>query len=473
MRPRAKVWIGAFATALLACGSTGLGSAEGEGAYPVRGARPNVVLIFVDDVGYGDVGFNGRTTWETPNLDRLAAQGKNLRRCYAGASVCAPSRAVLLTGRSTIHNRVRANCDDLPGDEVTISEALRSFGYQTAIFGKWHRGLPRSEDKGWAHPLDQGFDEFFGFTDATHAFQKFPSWLWEGREQVAVSGYADDLFAERAARYIARPREPGRPFFLYLPLTSGHFNIQAPADEVALHLGQFDGPSRRNLLNATYAAMMTRMDKNVGTVLRAIDEAGLAHETLVIFASDHGATFELGNRGTSAFHRSNGTLRGQKRTLYEGGLRVPAVVRWPGRVPAGTVSDEPIHAVDFFPTLLALAGGDPADWRGPALGGIDVWDALSTAAPGVLPERTMFWEWRSEGYDLIAAMRGPHKLVISRGGRPQLFDVEADPSETHDLAAENPELVERLARELDAWLATERDPGEPPVWRIAAEVEAR
>jgi arylsulfatase A len=415
------------------------------------GRPPNVVLILADDLGWGDVGFNGRKDWATPNLDRLATSGTTFKRFYTAAVVCAPSRAAMMTGKYTIHDGVTRNNDDLPASETTIAEALKARGYSTALFGKWHHGAPRAPSKDYVHPMDHGFDEFFGFTDATEAHQHYPKTLWQGREQKAVSGYANDLFTDHAVDFLARKKDA--PFFLYLAFTVPHLRIEAPEDEVALHRGKFAEVDASNPLNATYAAMVTRLDRNIGRVLAAIDGLGLAGDTLVVFASDHGATFEAGNRGVSNFHDSNRPFRGQKRTLWEGGIRVPGVVRWPGHVPAGLVSHDLVHMTDLMPTLLAAAGGtpDPA-WK---VDGRNLLPAMTGAAK--YPERTLFWEWRSEGYHQLAAIRGDLKLVITGQTRPELFDVEADPAERRSLAAQFPEVAKSLEAELKSWLATERD----------------
>lgn len=418
---------------------------EAQGPAP---RPPNVVLIYADDLGWGDVGFNGRKEWSTPNLDRLAAQGTTFRRFYTAAVICAPSRAAMLTGKATIHCGVSRNEDDLPGREVTLAEALKARGYATALLGKWHRGLGR-KGIGPVHPMDQGFDEFFGFTDAKHAWEQFPEELHEGRDLKPVSGYANDLFTDRAVDYLKRHQSG--PFFLYLPYTATHFNIEAPADEIERHKGKFPELDPSKPLNATYAAMVTRLDRNVGRVLAALDDLKLAGETIVVFTSDHGATFEAGNLGTSNALDSNRPFRGQKRTLWEGGVRVPGVVRWPGHVASGAVSDEVIRTTDLFPTLLAAAGGvpDPA-WK---VDGLDVLPAW--LGRGRVPERTLFWEWRSEGGNQLAAMRGRYKLVVVNDGQPELFDVEADPSERRNAIAEHPELAGKLRSQLKAWLATE------------------
>jgi arylsulfatase A-like enzyme len=425
-------------------------------------AKPNLVLILADDLGWGDVGFNGRTSWRTPHLDRLAAQGTRFKRWYSAAVVCAPSRAALMTGKYTIHNGVCANNADLPAGEVTLAAALKKHGYATALFGKWHHGRPRPGAKTYRHPLDLGFDEFFGFTDAVHAWQHFPKELWHGREKKPVKGYAGALFSDRAIDFFKRHK--GKPFFLYLAYNAPHLLIEAPAEDVARFKGKFPEKDPKHPYNATYAAMVTRLDKEVGRVLKALDELKLAGDTLVVFSSDHGATFEAGNKGASAFHDSNRPFRGQKRTLWEGGVRVPGLARWPGKVPAGKHSDAVVHMTDVFPTFLAAAGTNPDPaWKVDGANQLGVW--LGTAKA---PERTLFWEWRSEGYRQLAALRGDLKMVITGDNPPELFNVVSDPAERRSVAAEHPALVKRLRKELQAWLKTETDEskwGRKPVKR--------
>ncbi len=413
-----------------------------------EGRPPNVVLIFADDLGWGDVGFNGRTEWNTPRLDRLASEGMVFRRWYTGAVVCAPSRAVLLTGRYGIHNGVVTNSADLPRSEVTIAEVLAEAGYACALFGKWHHGRPRAGESSYVHPMDQGFAEFRGFTDARHAWEQFPTRLWFGREQRPVEGHANTMFTDWACEFIRRHRS--QPFFLYLPYIATHFHIQAPAEDVAEHLGKFPERDARDPVYATYAAMVTRLDKEIGRVLDLLEELGLAEETIVIFSSDHGATFEAGNRGASAFHDSNRPFRGGKRTLWEGGIRVPGVVRWKGHVQPGGESHVPVHMMDLFPTLLAAAEVERTDL---VLDGANLLPLWLRAEPP--PQRTLFWEWRSEGYQQLAAMRGDLKLVICGNQPPELYNVETDPGERRSLHGEYPELVAELRAALDAWLASE------------------
>ena len=444
---------------LAGAASPGAGLAA-DGAAEANERPPNVLLILADDLGWGDVGFNGRKEWQTPHLDRLAAGGTVFRRWYAAGVVCAPSRAALMTGRYGIHNGVVANDQDLPAEEVTMAEALGRQGYVTALYGKWHHGKPRPGKGAYVHPMDQGFDEFFGFTDAVHAWEQFPKELWHGREMKPVTGYANGMFVDRGIDFVRRHR--GRPFFLYLPLIATHFHIQAPPEDVAEHAGKFEEKDPADPVNATYAAMVTRMDKEIGRLMSALDELGLADNTIVIFSSDHGATFEKGNKGASRYHRSNAPFRGGKRTLYEGGVRVPGVVRWPaGRVPAGRTSDDPVHMTDLLPTLLAAAGGGSETGPEPSrkLDGqnlLPVW----TGAGRADPQRTLFWEWRTEGKYQLAALRGDLKLFVTgRGPKQQveLFDLRADPGESHSVLADHGPLADELRRSLDQWLSTESE----------------
>jgi len=412
--------------------------------------RPNVILIVADDLGWGDVGFNGRTTWKTPNLDRLGSQGTVFRRWYTAAVVCAPSRAAMLTGKYTIHNKVSANNDDLPRDEVTLAAALKALGYTTGLFGKWHHGRPRPDEKTWIHPLDRGFDQFFGYTDAKEAWQKFPKKLWVGREEKEVTGYADTLFTDKSIEFVQKNKDG--PFFLYLAFVAPHFYVQAPEEDVKEFRGKFPEKDAKDPVNAHYAAMVTRLDKEVGRLMKVLDDLKIADNTLIIFTSDHGATFETGNAGASNYHDSNRPLRGGKRTLWEGGVRVPALVRWTGHVPAGKTSEEPIHMIDVFPTVLTAAGGKLKEqWRVDGRNVLPVWEGREKA-----PERTLFWEWRWEGYWQLAAMRGPFKFVITgKENRPELFDVVNDPAERRNILAEQPALGKQLQQELNQWLKTE------------------
>ncbi len=408
--------------------------------------RPNLVLILVDDLGWGDVGFNGRKEWTTPNLDRYASQGTTFTRWYSGATVCAPSRGCILTGKYTIHNGVRRNNDDLPASEVTFAEAVKRQGYKTALIGKWHHG--KRSDGGFTHPLDQGFDSTFGFLDARHAWQHFPKTLFRGRDEVPVSGYTADMFSDEAVKFIKENR--ANRFCLYLAYIESHFYVEAPEDEMRKFRGKFSEKDPSHPYNAAYAAMIHRMDAGVGRVMRAIEEQGLGKDTLVVFTSDNGATFESGNQGASNFHDSNRPYRGQKRSLEEGGIREPAFVWWPGHVPAGVTFDKPIHNIDVMPTLVAASGGavDPS-WKVDGLNLLDVWTGKST-----LPGRTLFWEWASEGYNMYAATCGDFKLLRINEA-DFLYNIREDPQERRTVAALYPDIFRRLQSELETWKASE------------------
>jgi arylsulfatase A len=227
--------------------------------------------------------------------------------------------------------------------------------------------------------------------------------------------------------------------------------VAAPDDEVAKHKGKFDDADPELPLKATYAAMVTRLDTNIGRLVDAIKRLDPSRETLIVFTSDHGATFESGNAGTSAALDSNHPFRGQKRTLWEGGIRVPGLVRWPGRVPAATVGTEVVSLIDLLPTFVAAAGGsvDPA-WHVDGINLLDIWSGKASA-----PERTLFWEWQSERSNQLAALRSEFKLVITGGGKPELYDVVNDPAERRDVSALHPKITKELAAGLAEWLKTE------------------
>ena len=423
------------------------GGAVAAQSMPAQTRRPNLVILYADDMGWSDVRFNGREEWSTDNLDRLASQGTIFNRWYTGAPLCAPSRACLLTGRHTIHHGVRNNATDIPTSETTIAEALKPLGYATGLFGKWHRGqLPGG---GFTHPLDQGFDQTFGYLDARHAWEHFPKFLYRGREQEAVKGFSSDLLVDEAIKFIRQHRT--QPFFVYVPFIEPHFLIEAPEEDLKLYRGKFKEKNPAEPVNAAYAAMIHRMDSSIGRLVRALDQDGLSSNTLIFFSSDNGATFETGNKGTANAHDSNRPFRGQKRSLEEGGIRVPGLARWPGRIPAGRKSDVPMHMTDLLPTFLEAAGGkvDPA-WKVDGMNLLDVW-----TGKGRLPERTLFWEFQTENRNMLAAMRGDFKL-LDIGGQQFLYNVVDDAGERRTLFQEYPEMFKQLQAELKAWLATAR-----------------
>lgn len=392
---------------------------------------PHVVLILVDDLGWGDVGYHG-SDLETPRIDALARSGARLERFYVHP-MCTPTRAALLTGRYPsrygLHCRVLRPWDEagLPESEWTLAEALRGAGYRTALCGKWHLGHARAEFL----PDRQGFDQSYGsLGPAVDSWTRHNrgelDWYRDGVE-LREEGYTTDLIAAEAVR-ILEDVNPRIPLFLYVPFTAPHAPLQAPQEELD-RLAAIEDPDRR-----LFGAVVARLDQAVGRILDALEQRGMRENTLVIFASDNGGTPPA----------DNGPFRGRKSNAFEGGVRVPAVAAWPGRIAAGTVVEEPIHAVDVFPTVVALAGGVP----GPRpLDGRDVWATLVDGEPS--PHATLLLALDDVQDALI---EGSWKLYVQHSGgpdEPQLYDLATDPGEEHDLAAARPEVVERLTRELE------------------------
>jgi arylsulfatase A-like enzyme len=412
--------------------------------------KPNLVILYADDMGHHDVSFNGRKEWQTPNLDRLAAQGTAFDRWYTAYPLCAPSRAALLTGRYGIHNTVRNNSTDIPKNEVTLAEALKPHGYSTALFGKWHQGkLPSPNERGetFTHPLEQGFDETYGYLDALHAWEHFPKHMWRGRNKEVSSGYSSDLLANEAVRFINQNR--AQPFFLYVPFIEPHFWVEAPEESLAKYRGKFVEKDPNKPVRAAYAAMIERLDASIGRIVKAIDDAGLGSQTLIAFSSDNGATFEERTYGAPWFHDSNQPFRGQKRSLEEGGIRVPGIIRWTGQVPAGKRSEVPMHMTDLMPSFCSAAGVTPdPSWRVDGTNMLDVWRGRAPA-----PERTLFWEFTVEGWNMLAAMRGDWKY-LRLGDNHWLYNVKLDPQERRTLGGEYPDMLKRLRGEAEAWMRT-------------------
>jgi len=423
-------------------------------ASPVPSPRaPNVVLIVADDLGWGELGCYGQRKIRTPRIDALAAEGVRFTQFYSGAPVCAPSRCVLLTGKHNGHGAVRDNFEvqpegqmDLPASEVTIAEVLRERGYATGCFGKWGLSTPHSE----GHPNAQGFDEFFGYICQRQAHDYYPDHLWRNAERVELDRkqYSHELVAEAALAFVREHRE--QPFFLYVPFTIPHLALQVPDDSLAEYVGEWEDPPYEGgkgykphpTPRAAYAAMVTRMDRDVGRIVDVLAELGLADDTLVLFTSDNGPTYDRLGGSDSAFFESAAGLRGFKGSVYEGGLRVPLVARWPGRAPAGSTCALPSAFVDLVPTLARECGArEPAGLDGETLGA-----ALRT--PSVARRtRPLYWELAGYGGQQAARL-GDWKAVrrdMKKGSEAiELYDLRADPGETRDLASEHPDVLAEL-----------------------------
>jgi arylsulfatase A-like enzyme len=439
-----------------------------------------VVLILADDLGFRELGSYGQQKIRTPCLDRLAAEGIRLMQHYSGNAVCAPSRCVLMTGKHPGHAAIRNNSEvqpegqkPLPAAEVTIAEALRARGYRTGAFGKWGLGAPGSE----GDPLNQGFDVFFGYNCQRHAHSYYPDYLWSNSSRVRLNNdppvpghaaladgadpdddasyaafkgvdYAPDRIRDAAIQFLHDNRD--QPFFLYFPSPLPHVALHVPDADLApyLQLGWTETPfiggrggyTPHRTPRAAYAAMISRLDRDVGRLLDELATLGLADNTIVVFTSDNGTT-HLQQEVDMKFFDSVGELRGAKGELYEGGIRVPCIVRWPGRIRPGTASDAVSGFEDWLPTLCAITGADLPD----GIDGINLVEEL--AAPRHEGRPFLYREF--PGYGGQQSLRkGRWKAIRTQLakslGPTQLFDLINDPGEQQNVAAQHPSVVAEL-----------------------------
>lgn len=437
--------------------------------------RPNIVFIMADDLGWGDVGCYGQKYIRTPNVDRLASEGLRFTDAYAGCTVCAPSRSVLMTGFHMGHTSVRSNSGGVPllESDVTVAEVLKKAGYTNGLFGKWGLG-----DIGTATtPLKKGFDEYVGFLHQAHAHFQYPRFLYHNDREYPLAGnsdttrktYANDVMAEKALEFIRKNRN--RPFFAYLPFTLPHGGYYVPEDSMAEYRGKFPegapvGTEKGRLglqpePRVAFAGMVTRLDRYVGQVLSLLKELNLERDTIVFFTSDNG-----GLRFSDNFFLNTGPFRGNKGNLYEGGLRVPMIVRWPGRVPAGKVSSFAWAFHDLLPTLAEIAGAKDV----PRCDGMSVLPALLGKSQA--PHKELYWEFPrynsktgtfAEEIPMQAMRRGDWKAVRPKPNGPvELYDLKSDPGEERDLAPQKPELAAEFDRAMKASRVPPRPQKEPP-----------
>jgi arylsulfatase A-like enzyme len=423
---------------------------------PAAARKPNIIFILADDLGYGDLGCYGQQKIKTPNLDKMAAQGLRFKQVYAGSTVCAPSRCALMTGKNTGHCRIRGNLDvPLEAKEITIATLLKSLGYATGLVGKWGLGEPGTTGV----PNRQGFDYFFGFLNQNHAHNYYPDYLWRNETKVplpnvVVKGvatkrvvYATDLFTKEALEFIEKNK--AEPFFLYLAYTAPHANNQAGKQGMEVPSDEPYSKETWPQAQKNHAAMITRMDRDIGKLFDKLRELGIDENTIVFFASDNGPHQEGG--GDPYYFSSAGVLRGFKRSLHEGGIRIPMIVRWPGKVSAGSESDLVWAFWDVLPTVAELTGA-----RTPA--GLD---GLSVA-PTILSKGTqkqhdfLYWEFHEGGFKQGVRM-GDWKAVREKIGTPlELYDLKKDISEKTNIAKDNPEII----RQIEAYLAGARTESE-------------
>ncbi len=434
------VWAAAL---LAACFATTVAVADGP---------PNLVLIYVDNVGYGDIGCYGNPVIRTPNIDRLAGEGVRCTDFYIVTSSCTPSRGALLTGRYPLRNGLthQLSRDEnwtgvgLPHSETILPQFLKRAGYATGCFGKWNIGFAKG-----SRPTDRGFDEFLGCRSGnidydTHVYNGRED-LYRGTEPADIDGYSTDLFADAACDFIRRHRR--RPFVAYVPFNAAHVpNPKNKAPGVApvwqapaKYFERYGYATDSTDPNEGYHAVMTALDAGIGRIVDQIDELGLSENTIVVMASDNGASIRedlVLETGTNA------PFRGGRTETYEGGIRTACIVRWPARLKRGTVCREPIANIDLLPMILSAAGLAPLE----DLDGRDPTATLAGEAPS--PHEYLFFVFRNGS----AARSGRWKIVRSRPDAAfELYDLATDWGETRDLAKEEPEIVERMTRAFEEW----------------------
>lgn len=427
----------AIATMLMACAAASTLHAQGtknenpksqvvNSDKPQR--PPNVILILADDLGYGDLGCFGQKKIRTPHLDRLAAEGMRFTQAYAGATVCAPSRSCLMTGLHGGHAPIRGNQEvkpegqlPMPPETFTIAHLMKRAGYDTGLIGKWGLGHPGSAST----PDKMGFDYFFGYNCQRLAHEHYPPSLWRNQEVIPLDGksYSHDSMTEEALKFIRDHQQ--RPFFLDLSYTLPHQKLQVP--DLAPYGNEDWQPNLKTL-----AAMITRLDRDVGRVVALLQELNLDQQTLIFFASDNGAAYQ------DALFAHSGPLRGHKRDMYEGGLRSPSIARWPGHIPAGVTSSQVWAFWDFMPTLAALT-----DQPAPKGDGISILPTLLQNQ--VVEHPPLYFEFHERGFQQAARIGDWKGVRQSSTGPIELYDLSADLSETKNVAAAHPDVVEKFA----------------------------
>ena len=457
-----------FFLALMAC--------QSEPAKESKSSAPNILYIILDDLGYGDVGFNGQDKIMTPRIDKLAKEGIIFTNHYAGAPVCGPSRAVLMTGKHLGHCTVRGNPRwslsgrpvDIDSTDITIAEELKRAGYTTGIIGKW--GLAENLNQGRPNAL--GFDYFYGFNRHLPAHHYYPEQLYSNEELVTIEGnvtaekkgkYVTDLFTEEAKNYIRHQAKTESLFFLHLAYTTPHYELTIPNERKALYKDK-NWPLREmksgHYLNdknghVTYASMVSDVDRQIGEILDLLDALDISKNTLVMFTSDNGHEYDALQ---NAFFNSNGEGRGRKRDLYEGGIKVPFAARWPGMIKPGSKSNHISAFWDVLPTFCDIAGIEPND---AAVDGISFLPSLIGDTANQRQHTHLYWEF-NEGKGPLQLIRvGDWKLLkFVLEDRIELYNVLADPSETNNVADHYPEKCQQM---LDAMKSARSEHPEFPL----------
>lgn len=467
---RLKIWIVIFSALSL------LASCQAKVSEDVSNI-PNVIFILADDLGYGDLGFLGQKWIETPNLDRLAAEGMFFSNHYSGATVCAPSRSALMTGLHTGHTPVRGNFEikpegqyPLPDSLLTLPKLFKNAGYATGAFGKWGLGFIGTE----GDPNHQGFDQFFGYNCQRIAHRYYPEYLWDNENKVFLSGndwsqkttYAPEIIHQESLKFIEANAK--NPFFMFVPSVMPHAELAVPEGDLLdfyrkkigeeqPHVARegsdygndpFNIPGYQSNLypRATYAAMVTLLDSQVGEILSKLDDLGLTENTIIVFTSDNGPHKEGGN--DPDFFTSNGVFRGFKRDLYEGGIRVPMIVKWPGVTKSGTQSNHISAFWDFLPTFAELLEQQLPDY----VDGISLLPSLKTQE-GQMQHDYLYWEFHELGGRQAIRKRDWKAVKYGVKNDPraamELYNLKEDPSESLNVADQHPEIVQEMQQIFD------------------------
>lgn len=466
---------------------TGCSVKNEESSQTKQVKKPNIVYILTDDLGYGDLGSYGQKIIKTPYLDKMAAEGIRFTQHYAGAPVCAPSRASLMTGRDTGHCWVRGNYEtgprgfgaelELRPEDKTIGELLQKAGYNTAMIGKWGMGM----DETTGEPNKKGFDYSYGFLNQAHAHWQFPQYLYRNGKKESVeqnsggkrSYFSNDIFTDEALGFIKAERE--KPFFLYLAYTTPHAELLVPEDSIFdSYKGKFkespfvanmSGSNRKDSLGyyrsqeypfAAYAAMITHIDNDVHKIINQLKQLGLDENTIVMFSSDNGPHKEGGAK--PEYFDSNGEFRGIKRNLNEGGIRMPFIARWPGHIKPGQISDHISAFWDILPTMADIAGVDISDVP---TEGISLLPTLLNDTIGQEKHDYLYWEFHERKYSEQAVRKGDWKVVRhDPDGKAKLYNLKIDPSEEKNLAADHPDILSEMES------LFERARTENPYWKM-------
>lgn len=453
---------------LISCGTTKEKTIE-----PTETAKPNIILILADDLGYGDLGVTGQTKIETPNIDKLAGNGMLFTNHYSGATVCAPSRSALMTGLHTGHTPIRGNFEvqpegqyPMPDSIMTIPKMMKKAGYATGAFGKWGLGFIGTS----GDPNNQGFDKFFGYNCQRYAHRYYPEYLWDNNQKVMLEGndwtnkttFAPEVIHQESLQFIENNKD--KPFFMFVPMVTPHAEL-ATSDTVLLKKyrekfgdekpylapkGHDYGPDiiipgyqSVEYPRAVYASMVEQLDRQVGEIIQKLEELGLTENTIIIFASDNGPHQEGGN--DPDFFQSNAGRRGYKRDLYEGGIRTSLIVKWPGKTKPGTQTDHISAFWDFLPTFAEILGEKVES----KIDGISFVPTLKGES-GQMQHEYLYWEFVELG-GRQAIRKGDWKAVRldvkkDRNSPIELYNLKDDPTESRNVATSNPELVKEMAK---------------------------